>query len=98
MSETVTSCIMPTSQVLIRSLQLHERKAYTYLLFSDMLDGKPLKDAKGKEYRLIEGEFTWDEAGKACWVKRGNLVNSHYCHCVFVLFCFFHESVAASLP
>jgi len=33
----------------------------------DNKDGKPLKDAKGKEYRLIEGEFTWDEAGKACW-------------------------------
>ena len=76
MIKTVTLCIMPTSQVLIRSLQLHEKKAYTYILFSDMLDGKPLKDAKGKEYRLIEGEFTWDEAGKACWVKRGYLVTA----------------------
>ena len=95
MIKTVTLCIMPTSQVLIRSLQLHEKKAYTYILFSDMLDGKPLKDAKGKEYRLIEGEFTWDEAGKACWVKRAYLNTAT----VYLFCCFFlHKSVAASLP
>jgi len=34
----------------------------------DTNDGKPIQNAKGeKEYRLIEGEITWDEVGKRCW-------------------------------
>jgi len=33
---------------------------------SDMLDGKPIQDAEGKEYRLIEGEMTWEEAYQRC--------------------------------
>jgi len=29
-------------------------------------DGKLIQDAKGKEYRLIEGEMTWQEAKETC--------------------------------
>jgi len=37
----------------------------------DTNDGKLIQNAKGKEYRLIEGEMNWDEAAKRCWQLGG---------------------------